>query len=145
MKLHCRSILTGIGYTLFTHMAIWGAFLLFYLGLLLDEVSWVSTMILLCISIGVYFHLQKQTDKPLSCLLSAGFTHLLLYVGEGILLSLIDQAGVWHIWDPIGTWYFKGIAYSFTALVIGGGLFTVFAADAIRISVIKFRSAKQKA
>ncbi len=145
MKSHRHSILTGIGYTLCTHMAVWGVFLLFYLGLRLDEVSWFSTVILLCISIGVYFYLQKLNNKPLSCLFSAGITHLLLYVGEGILISLIDQAKVWHILDPIGSLFFKGLAYSVIALTVWGSLFAMFVADAIRISVIRFRATPKKA
>ena len=144
MKPSLRSILTGISYTLCTHLAAWGAFLLFYLGLRQDEASFFATVIILCISIGVYFLLQRKNSKPLFCLLSAGITHLLLYIGEGTLISLIDKAGLWHIWDPIGTVYLKGLSYGVIALVIGGGLLFVLAADAIRIGVLRYKAGKRQ-
>lgn len=145
MKPTLRSILTGIGYTLCTHLAAWGAFLLFYVVLGWDEASFYATTILLCISIGVYFHLQKSNDKPVWCLIAAGITHLLLYVGEGTLLSLIDKTGLWHIWDPIGSLFLKGLSYGVIALIIGGSLLFMFAADGIRIGVRYLRFAKAQA
>ena len=143
MKPTLRSILTGIGYTLCTHLAAWGAFLILYLGLR-DEASFFATTIVLCISIGVYSHLQNKNSKPLFCLLSASITHLLLYIGEGALISLIDKAGLWHIWDPIGTIFFKGLSYGVNALIIGGGLLFMLVADAIRIGVLRYKAGKRQ-
>ena len=144
MKPTLRSILTGIGYTICTHLAAWGAFLLFYLALRWDEASIFATTIVLCISIGVYFYLQNKNSKPLFFLLSAGITHLLLYIGEGTLISFIDKAGLWHIWDPIGTVYLKGLSYGVIALIIGGGLLFMLVADAIRIGVLRYKAGKRQ-
>lgn len=139
-----RSILLGTGYSLLTHIAVLGAFLLFYKVLRNDFASWISTVVLLCASVVAYCYLQYKSSKQMMCLVSAGITHVIMIVIECGLWSLIDQADKWHIWDPIGTIFFKGLSYSVIIMSLLVGLFAVFIIDGIRILIKYLRAVKTK-
>lgn len=144
MKNNTRNSFWGIGYSFLTHIAVLGSFIFFYKVLRYDWVSGFSTLILMCASAVAYFYLQYRNTKPVRFLVSASIAHTLLYRIECGLWSLIDQANAWHIWDPIGTIFFKGLSYSMVILILLIGLFTVFVIDSIRIGVIHYLSYKSK-